>query len=446
MPEVFIRPSNPATGHLSPYGKQSKQKEDLPHDLWKRPNYAYISQIHDSHKEKKVENLSFIGKYVRHDMEIKSSIGNKAPQRRSTDYVSEMIGAHVKKQKVGFFEDEDEDEEVGEPMRQLYDEPRIPQTWSKKALQHAPEWDTKTHPFDQSGRENSQILKNLLRPAFIIRYTNCGKIADPILRVVCQCFLTSRADRGDQWLRMIDNNVLVPISFILWRLFIEHDMASAILMKGGPETGGNLYGHSNFSFGNNVSTKMLLGNFTFYSKSMIWKEKNIFILENIGPMRYRGGSDGGFITKKTQLGHNAEEDYNVNRPSILVTAVPISFDRCDRMMSFIGKPYIQNVNENIDGPLRVTYPTYQYYDSLWGFSHKMTRTHPGQDDFVRRTGRLTPHAFLGQQVLFNRTLRSYNIVEHCQGHRKNASYPGSLKVWNGKGVHIMYDWNNFNAA
>jgi hypothetical protein len=459
MPRVYIRPSNPNTGHLSPFAQTSDQKKSLPDDIWRRPNYANVSQSMDSHNEKNIEHLSFIGKHFRQEAEIRVSNASRSePKKRQNEFFGELIGASesLKKRKMDFFDDDDDMDDVGPSMRgETYDEPRIPDKWSKKDLERVPKWDDKrgyqeynaqTRPFDQADRNYSQLIEKLVRPAFIVRYSKCKNIADPILRIICQCFLTSRADNGDQWLKMIDNNVLVPISFILWRLFIEHDMASAILMKGGPDTGGNLYGHSNFAFGSNVSTKMLLGNFTFYSKAMVWKEKNVYILDNIAPRRYRGGSDCGFIFKKTQIGHNSEEEFDINRPSILVTAVPLSFDKCERMMSFTGKHHIPNVNESIDGPLRVTYPTWQYYDSLWGFSHKMTKTHPGYDDFVRRTGRLSPHAFQGQQVSFNITYKCYNIVDQCQGHRKGASYPGALKVWNGKGTHILYEWSNFSAA
>jgi hypothetical protein len=179
---------------------------------------------------------------------------------------------------------------------------------------------------------------------------------------------------------------------------------------------------------------------------MLFEEKAVFIFQNVKWAQYRGGSDGCFITRKSQIADNGEGDYNRDRPSIIATAVPISYDKPHRLMSFTGMPNIPRINEGIDGPLQVTWPGWGYYDSVFGVSGRITHANPGAEDYIRRAAQFTAHAFAGQSVLFDRTTGHWDVVEECQGHRRGFSYPGVGPVLNGKGIAIQYDWAHFKGV
>ena len=63
----------------------------------------------------------------------------------------------------------------------------------------------------------------------------------------------------DAFITLCEHDVPVPLTFVLARPFIEHSMCSAILTKGGYETGSTFYGHSDFQLGDDVQHKTHYG-------------------------------------------------------------------------------------------------------------------------------------------------------------------------------------------
>ena len=74
-------------------------------------------------------------------------------------------------------------------------------------------------------------------------------------------------------------------------------MSSAVLTKGGYETGATFVGHSDFLLGDDVVSKLHYGNFTFYSKAIVTNPKNVIIARNIFCQGYRSGNDCEFRTE-----------------------------------------------------------------------------------------------------------------------------------------------------
>lgn len=95
--------------------------------------------------------------------------------------------------------------------------------------------------------------------------------------------------------------VWVPVCLVITRPFIEHRMLSMIVTVAGADTGVTAYGQSDFQIARNVNVKMIEGHYTFYSKAVVTKPKNIFVLEDVQCNGYIGGSDTTWFGDRTAM-------------------------------------------------------------------------------------------------------------------------------------------------
>jgi len=95
--------------------------------------------------------------------------------------------------------------------------------------------------------------------------------------------------------------VWVPVCLVITRPFIEHRMLSMIVTVAGQDTGVTAYGQSDFQIARNVNVKMIEGHYTFYSKAVVTKPKNIFVLEDVQCNGYVGGSDTTWFGDRTAM-------------------------------------------------------------------------------------------------------------------------------------------------
>jgi hypothetical protein len=77
--------------------------------------------------------------------------------------------------------------------------------------------------------------------------------------------------------------------YLLFRPFQTYRMASAILAKGGSDLGATYHGHHDFMLSDDILRKVHVGNYTFYSKSVIKRPKNYIIIEDCFSQGYVGG-------------------------------------------------------------------------------------------------------------------------------------------------------------
>merc|ERR1712167_137199 len=83
-------------------------------------------------------------------------------------------------------------------------------------------------------------------------------------------------------------NSKAPFRILLLRPFQTYDMASAILLKRGLETGMTAHGHHDFMLTDDVIHKVHIGHYTFYHKSVVKQPKNL-IIADIFAQRYVSG-------------------------------------------------------------------------------------------------------------------------------------------------------------
>lgn len=409
-----ILPSDPASGHYAPY--QSSGGRIQP-EVWNRPQYATLDQLlHDPNKR----DITLLGPIAKSSKLVDSKSTSKKIALKDKKPRSKLVDSSS--------DEESEEEGLSKFEPKMKDHDR---TWTLQELKARESRKEDKHFMFEDNIYNSMYEK-AYNSTFIKRYRDINRIADPITRLVALCCMWM-PNNGHDWLHAIDNDVCVPINFILWRLNITHDMSTFVLMKSGIETGANFYGHSNFSIGTDVSTKMLMGNFTFHSKAMVYNPKNIQLMEALKPERYLGGNNTLFIKSSKDF-----DDLSLDRRSIISTAVPAQ-EGMDRplplVMSFTGRLPYSSYNEGINGPqTRPHYSTYQYYDrEVYRLYYRVTERAIGRERFIDGINSVNVIALPGTQSNYNTRTGLYDKWKECRGHRgKNGSYPGAAAVWNGR--------------
>lgn len=100
-----------------------------------------------------------------------------------------------------------------------------------------------------------------------------------------------------------------PFRVLLLRPFQTYDMASAILLKRGLETGMTAHGHHDFMLSDDVIHKVHIGHYTFYHKSIVKQPKNITIAEDIFARNYVSGEGTAIYDSPSEFVEDSHNDY-----------------------------------------------------------------------------------------------------------------------------------------
>ena len=235
-------------------------------------------------------------------------------------------------------------------------------------------------------------------------------------------------------------NVPVPVSVLLFRPFIQHNMSSAILMKGGYETGGTFYGHSDFMLGNDAYTKVHLGNFTFYSKAIVTKWQNVQIAHDVFANGYISGNNVKFHGKRSKkmvsymMGHTPEsEEYDM--PSLYACATSCA-KNTDKMV-------LDMLNNDADAVKHFEYSgsaahfewdDQAFAESYFALTNLMQANDGGGEHFHPRRRQINSLCFQGHQGMWRVTgahSGDYSTVVQNRG-AWGETYPGCGEWRSGK--------------
>jgi hypothetical protein len=123
-------------------------------------------------------------------------------------------------------------------------------------------------------------------------------------------------------------------------------MCTAIMMKGGSDTGATYQGHSDFQLGDDVQSKIHYGNYTYYSKAIVTNHKNIIIARNVMANGYVGGDGTSWRNPVTQKGDMCAflVPYNEHKKSNPLRVFSVDSDDASRSMTgalFYSRVYNQ---------------------------------------------------------------------------------------------------------
>lgn len=221
-----------------------------------------------------------------------------------------------------------------------------------------------------------------------------------------------------------------PFCFLLCRPFIDHQMYTLILMKGGQDTGATYYGHNSVTVGDDAVSKMHYCNFTFYQKALVRSCKNVFRAEDAYAAGYVGGNGTKFF--------NTAED---------VSACDTADPDCPSIMAFVVSreevtqlPNPLNILGNFEGVLKdpnsnskhfSTAPYYRKHlklDMIGQYDPKMMQENPV---FTSDSKEYNTTCFQGAQINFNPAVDQFNIETVNTGHWGHT-YPGVRSVREGQ--------------
>lgn len=411
----LIRPSDPTTGHNDFFVKGRGNVEHI----WKRPNFIKVGQ-HLHNTDKPHYGLGFMQKHL------------SAPKKDRTP--KSFASAPTQKRTRSIFADSESESDDEQPN--LGSHPSFASHTNfgiditKSTLRKTSHLDDEEvelrRPFQEG---HGAIFDEFNTTSFSVNFKDIMAIPDPFTRAAALVGMLCPVN-GQTFNFWIENNVHVPFNLLLWRLFIEHNMSSCVIMKSGSETGINIYGNTNFALGFDTLSKLVYGNFTFEGKSWVIEPKNIEILENVKPDGYVGGRNCVFI-READFDHS-QEKYR-QRPSLISTIIPLTETKFDFALSFTGPLPIPELNLGIDGQNGDTYSTAPYYEKfIWKLSDRSPSNYRLDAHYLQRGNLLNTVATQGLQVGYNSSEHIFNSVTEATGHlSKNASGPGAAAVLDG---------------
>merc|ERR1711977_146295 len=203
--------------------------------------------------------------------------------------------------------------------------------------------------------------------------------------------------------------------------------SSAILTKGGYDTGATFVGHSDFILGDDVVSKLHYGNFTFYSKAVVTNPRNVIIARNIFCQAYKGGND---CTWKKDSQDNG---------SLISIILPAGETRnLPNPLDITGQ-----FNGGGDGDGKAHYSQAKAYKTLFNWEEHQKEV-GGPDMFLDREQHRNTVCFRGHQFSYDLSTKSHTAVTVNTGHWGPNVYPGCGRVRAGEMKYL--DKKNYTQA
>lgn len=224
--------------------------------------------------------------------------------------------------------------------------------------------------------------------------------------------------------------------YLLFRPFQTYRMASAILAKGGSETGSTYHGHHDFMLSDDILRKVHVGHYTFYSKSVVKRPKNYIIVEDCFAQGYVGGENTEILTKTEFKDLLAKNDLGKNGGSIIAVKIegkPPKSDILDITGRFHASIYDQL---NDDGSSEEHYMgSGEVYDKL-NLSQLEPYRADLKDEFILRVQRLNTVCFRGMQYTQKGRTDDFKLTQLNTGHWGTNVYAGVRKARSGENAFM----------
>jgi hypothetical protein len=237
----------------------------------------------------------------------------------------------------------------------------------------------------------------------------------------------------------IQSNVVFPFNMIYSRPYMTYDMSTGVCMKVGHSTGETLIGHADFQLGDNVVQKLHYGNFTFYSKSVVYTQQNVYLAEDMFSTGYIGGSGSEFFSSYQDM-----EDYNngviTRHKSLFAMIAPYTDVEYNNPIDITGRYSGDSAALNVDE--RQHFATAPFYTKLWNWGSQ-GQVPPGRSKFEQPDAAQNTVCFQGHQSMYNPATSMYDVVIKNTGHWGERVYPGCGKVRQGMSKELAApNYNN----
>lgn len=464
----LIRAGDPSTGYTSAWIPQGGDTT-VPDDVYRMPEYASVESIFSGNQDERehIVQTPFVQKEISYSIGSKNiNDGFEQQQQEKVRGEKRERTSNSNSRTMSLDEYLDENDEDMSPYdrasRKKYisedyssgkgtmnisshgRRPRREEThyvepkggWTHEELTRPSQMDTDENRFDRSRlfgsvAELSQRYKKFTGEVPVYRFKKAMDIEEPVVRMSTIVFLLSKCEDGRNIIKMVENNVHVPINISLQRPFISEIMDSAILMVAGRDTGFTAFGNADFQLGQDVAAKMIIGTFTYKYKAIVSREDNVRHLFDIMPVRYCGGYNTKFITSAKDIQQLGQD--NRDRKSMIAIAFAITEKKPRRVFSLTSKFPVVNANSAIDRLNKSNYYMREFYEQFYRFSKFASNTPYGQEYFDEKTSGLNMVTLPGAYIKYNVVDKRFKDAVNSQSHVKNQGVgPGSSQTWDGE--------------
>jgi len=261
------------------------------------------------------------------------------------------------------------------------------------------------------------------------RVASCARMfSSPLQRAVAVAFLGTPIHK-DAFSRFIQTNVVFPFNVIYARPYMTYDMSTGICMKSGSESGETLVGHADFQLGDNIVQKLHMGNFTFYSKSVVYRQQNVYLAEDMFSTGYVGGDGTEFFEEQSDY-ENFCNGGTGRHKSIFAMLAPYSSSEYANPIDVTGR-YSGNLAPLNDPDVtKLHFASAQFYSWLWNWSEQ-SADQPSRCHFDSADATPNSLCFQGHQSMYNPSNSMFDLVVKNTGHWGDRVYPGCGKVRQG---------------
>ena len=229
---------------------------------------------------------------------------------------------------------------------------------------------------------------------------------------------------------------------LLLRPFQTYNMASAILMKGGLETGFTAHGHHDFMLTDDVIHKVHIGHYTFYHKSVVKQPKNVILAEDIFAQSYVSGEGTGvFPSETSQDGRDKSFVDQISSDSFTHDLIPIwipegKFRDIQNPLDITGSYSndVLNTSNTTISDRQKHYPHAQEYSLALGFDR--LQNYGSTDQFLAPVRHLNTICFQGHQLSYDDNKKGFTKITMNTGHWGPNVYPGCRSVRNGENCFL----------
>jgi hypothetical protein len=224
---------------------------------------------------------------------------------------------------------------------------------------------------------------------------------------------------------------------LLLRPFQTYNMASAILMKGGLDTGFTAHGHHDFMLTDDVIHKVHIGHYTFYHKSIVKQPKNLIIAEDIFAHSYVQGEGTGIFEAgdddNSFLGQLGSDSFNRD---IIAIWIPEQTYKLANPLDITGRynPQTLDMNNSTIDNSTDHYPNAQLYAQALGFDR--LQNYGSTDQFLSPMRHLNTVCFQGHQLSYDAKKEAFTRITLNTGHWGPNVYPGCRAVRNGENAFL----------
>jgi hypothetical protein len=227
---------------------------------------------------------------------------------------------------------------------------------------------------------------------------------------------------------------------LLFRPNQTYRMASAILAKGGSETGSSFHGNHDFQLSDDIIRKVHVGHYTFYSKAVVKQPKNYVLVENIFAQGYVGGEGIEFHDKTGTSFSRVIGGENLSKSLIAVKVPSGTSSKLKNVLDITGR-FDSSIYESLsrlDSEGVEHYPFSGEVYAALGLSKYDNYRVKSDDEYLNRVKRVNTVCWRGMQLNLDGQPTQLNT-----GHWGENVYPGVRKVREGENSFMKNcDWNS----